>query len=372
MPRPGLNVASRFAHIDGLRAFAVLLVVVAHAGAGSVVPGGSGVTIFFTISGFIITHLLLKERDRAEGFNVRGFYWRRIVKIFPPFALIVIIPTLIWSIWFPIAWNKFLAQIFFVFNWVKINSDTGVFPGSAVVWSLSIEEQFYIVFALVWLLLARQTWWRAGTIAIATGLVVWSMTARFWFATIPGSEERIYYGTDTRMDGLAVGILAAVFLQAWSQRERPTRATRALGSDWAIVGAILLYLASLVIRDEWFRETLRYSFQSIAAAVLLLAPFMPGNGPIRRMIVRLSMWRPVELIGLASYSIYLVHLSVTVFLARVLPPLPLPIELVVFSAAGVGLGIAVYLWVEVPILAWRKRRDRRLTSVERQGLDTGI
>ncbi|MGW9345945.1 acyltransferase family protein, partial [Streptomyces albidoflavus] len=106
-----LNSANRFAHIDAMRAFAVMVVVIAHAGLGHIVPGGSGVTIFFSISGFIITYLLLRERQKTDGFSVSSFYRRRFFKIFPPFAVAVIVPSLIWSIQHPIDWTAFLAQI---------------------------------------------------------------------------------------------------------------------------------------------------------------------------------------------------------------------------------------------------------------------
>src|SRR3954469_19419128 len=92
-PEPPLNSANRFAHIDAMRAVAVGLVVVAHAGLDRVVPGGSGVTIFFSISGFIITYLVLRERDSAGGFAVGHFYLRRALKLGPPLVVIVFIPT---------------------------------------------------------------------------------------------------------------------------------------------------------------------------------------------------------------------------------------------------------------------------------------
>ncbi|WP_181365120.1 acyltransferase family protein [Arthrobacter sp. HMWF013] len=88
-----------------MRAFAVMLVVVAHAGLGLIIPGGSGVTIFFTISGFIITYLMLRERDKTGGFSLGGFYFRRAVKIAPPLILAVVIPTLIYAIFEDINWG---------------------------------------------------------------------------------------------------------------------------------------------------------------------------------------------------------------------------------------------------------------------------
>ena len=147
------NSDNRYAHIDAMRALAVMIVVVAHAGLGRTVPGGSGVTIFFTISGFIISYLLLRENDATGGFGIRAFYVRRLLKIGPPLLIAVLIPTLILALFKTINWSPFVGIVFFYFNWFKVAGGDAPLPGSGVVWSLSIEEQFYLGFALIWLLI---------------------------------------------------------------------------------------------------------------------------------------------------------------------------------------------------------------------------
>ena len=161
---------SRFQHIDAMRAFAVALVVFSHAGL-TFVPGGSGVTVFFCISGFWITYTMLRERERTGGFDWGGFYFRRAVKLAPPLVLIIVIPTLIYSLFHRIDWLDFLGQVFFFFNWRYTDSEVLVMPGSVVTWSLSIEEQFYLVIALVWLAAVR--WRRADAVLawVAGGVV---------------------------------------------------------------------------------------------------------------------------------------------------------------------------------------------------------
>lgn len=111
----GMNSALRYAHIDALRALAVLIVVLGHAGVSNM-PGDAGVTIFFVISGFIITHILLRERESAGGFNVRKFYLRRALKLAPPFVLLIVAPTLAYSLWNAISWTAFLSQILFTYK----------------------------------------------------------------------------------------------------------------------------------------------------------------------------------------------------------------------------------------------------------------
>ena len=113
------NVANRFDHIDGLRAFAVLLVVFMHSGF-SFFPGGGGVTVFLGISGFIITYVLLREREVSGQFDLRSFYVRRAFKLIPPFIVAIVIPTLVYWIFNPINIWVFLSQIFFSYNWVRV------------------------------------------------------------------------------------------------------------------------------------------------------------------------------------------------------------------------------------------------------------
>lgn len=361
-----VNGAHRFAHIDAMRAYAVLVVVVAHAGAGAVVPGGSGVTIFFTISGFIITFLLLREREKTGGFSVVGFYRRRAFKIAPPFLVAIVIPSFLFAAaGGALNWNAFLSQVFFVFNWLKIDGVPDVLPGSGVVWSLSIEEQFYIVFAIVWLLLVRRRYWAQATVAIAVFAILASTSLRIFFASTEGQESRIYYGSDTRLDGIAWGMLLAVGYFLWVKRgERPTWYSKMLASDLLLIAAVLLYVASLLLRDEWFRDTFRFTLQSIAAAVVIVYGLLPGSGPLRRTFYAVSLWRPIALAGLASYSIYLVHLVAASAIRGILVTLPSHVSFGVILGLGIALGIAMYYAIELPVQRVRVKLEAK--SRERQ------
>lgn len=362
---PPLNGANRFAHIDAMRAFAVLLVVVAHAGLGGIVPGGSGVTIFFSISGFIITFLLLRERDKSGGFSARQFYFRRSVKIAPPFLLIIVLPSLVGVTLGRIDVLALLSQVFFVFNWVYVNGSPEVLDGSDVVWSLAIEEQFYILFAVVWLVVARTSAWRYALILIAAAAVLYSTILRVVLAADPSLSDRIYYGSDTRMDGIAWGVLAAVAFH-WMQSKEllSSQLGRQLAHDRIFVCAIAIYVFSLVYRDETFRDTFRYSLQSLAACAVILYGLLPGEGLIRRMFYHISQLRIVALIGLASYSIYLVHLVVMNPLRSSLN-FPAPANVLILSIIGVGAGIVVYRFIEMPVHGWsQKRRSRSVLAPE--------
>lgn len=361
---PPLNGANRFAHIDAMRAFAVMLVVVAHAGLGHIVPGGSGVTIFFSISGFIITYLLLRERDKSGSFSAKGFYFRRAVKIAPPFFLVIVLPSIVSSFWERLDMSAFIGQLLFVYNWIYIDGKAVVLNGSDVVWSLSIEEQFYIVFALIWLAAVRVPRWRAILTAVAAIAIVYSTVSRIVMASDSALGDRIYYGSDTRLDGIAWGVLAAIGFHWWqSKGSAITKTVRFLASDGVFVGAVCVYVFSLVYRDEWFRDTFRYSLQSLAACCIIIYGLLPGVGPVRKVLYSVSQWKLVSLIGLASYSIYLVHL-VLMNAVRDSLDFGLPLSVIVLSLIGLLPGMVIYRFVEVPAQSWghRARLKRNLVA----------
>jgi peptidoglycan/LPS O-acetylase OafA/YrhL len=340
-------------------------VVVAHAGLGAVVPGGSGVTIFFSISGFIITYLLLRENDATGGFGIRAFYVRRLLKIGPPLLICVLIPTIILAFFKTINWAPFVGIVFFNFNWFAGHVDAPL-PGSGVVWSLSIEEQFYLGFALLWLFIVRSTA-RTRWLALLAGVAVVSSTAiRIVLASISTTyTDRIYYGSDTRLDGIAWGILAAVaFHHSLRQPGRIRSLVQLCTRDGALIAAILLYLASLVIRDEWFRDTFRFTFQAIAACVVILYGFGNNRSRVRIAFNTVARMRIVQFIGLASYSIYLVHLTAMYYSTHVISKLPGAVSIALLIVVGTTAGMLVYLAVERPVQRIRRRRQSLVQAAE--------
>lgn len=365
LPEPVRNFGNRFAHIDVLRAVAVLLVMFDHAGIADGPTGGSGVTIFFALSGFIIAYLMLRERDKTGSFSPANFYLRRVVKIAPPLVVIILIPTVIYSIWNPIDWAAVLSQVLFYFNWIYAHGDAVVYPGSGVAWSLSIEEQFYLVFAIVWFVLVRMRASERALIPIAVAAIAIPTILRFLFAVNDGNTVRIYFGTDTRLDGIAWGLLVAAVYHGWVRGgSRVTALSRALASDWTLVFAVLVFVAALVPQDRWFQNTYQYTLTSMATCAVVVFGMLPGRGPVRRAFEWIAVWRPAATIGLASYSIYLIHQTLIWWLLALLtrwlpgfPLLPLALLSIVFAALA---GIVVYFAIERPArrwyLAWNTRR----------------
>jgi len=360
---------NRYAHIDAMRAIAVMLVVVAHAGLGGIVPGGSGVTIFFSISGFIITYLLLRENDATGGFGVRAFYVRRLMKIGPPLLVCVLIPTIILGFFESVDWSTVVSIVFFYFNWLSVSGVDAPLPGSGVVWSLSIEEQFYLGFALLWLCLVRSRS-KIRLLALLAGTaVVYSNVARITLASSPDiHENRIYFGSDTRLDGIALGILTAIaFHHALSEPGWVRRVVVLCSRNAALFAALSLYLFSLAVRDEWFRSTFRFTFQAVAACIVILYGFGDNPSAVRTVFNAVTRLRQVQFLGLASYSIYLIHLTAMYYSGHLFSTLPHPVAVVLLIAVGTGAGMLVYLSVERPVQRYRQRAQRSTQKPAVQG-----
>lgn len=366
---------NRYAHIDAMRAFAVLLVVFSHAGL-KFVPGGSGVTIFFAISGFIITYLLLRERDKTGRFDVAGFYIRRLLKIAPPLILVIVIPTLVyWAMGGTIDSLDFMGQVFFFFNLRYLDSQITVLPGSHVMWSLSIEEQFYLIFAIIWLFMVRWRNYRNALTLLGLAVILYSSLSRWVLFDAGATSDRIYFGTDTRIEAITIGMLTALWYHRYSDDEMvrgrhlegrhymPSGGLTSdgytiplLGRNWVLFTAVGVYLMTLVIRDATFRETIRYSLQAWSASAIMLWGLVASRQPLGATIHRWLAWRPLQLIGLSSYSIYLVHDILYKAIEGHLEALPVAAQVGILVPPGVIAGVLIYLIVEVPVQRFKERR----------------
>src|SRR4029077_12459985 len=140
--------------LDGLRAISILIVLVSHAGYGTVVPGGLGVTIFFFLSGYLITTLLLDENKRSGRINIGKFYLRRVFRLFPPLLVTLVIAYSLVALGLldgGISWAGVLAQLLYFANYYGLFFDPGntTAAGTGILWSLAVEEHFYMVYPAV-------------------------------------------------------------------------------------------------------------------------------------------------------------------------------------------------------------------------------
>jgi peptidoglycan/LPS O-acetylase OafA/YrhL len=307
--------------LDGLRAISISIVLVSHAGYGNVVPGGLGVTIFFFLSGYLITTLLMDERDRSGRIDIGKFYLRRVFRLFPPLLV-----TLVIAYWLVIlgrldggiSWAGVLAQLLYFANYYGLFFDPGntVAAGTGILWSLAVEEHFYMIYpamlaSLLAFGLSRQR------IVVVLAIVCLAVLAwRMYLASLPNfATERTYYSSDTRVDSIVFGCLLALAANPKAETSETPNPFLQLTSAMLLAIAAIVMAMTIVWRDAYFRETFRYSFQGIALmpvfyfAIKCAAhfPFTLLNHP----------W--LARIGVYSYAMYLIHYIVINFIEKNAP-----------------------------------------------------
>lgn len=337
--------------LDGVRALAVLLVFFAHSGLERFVPGGLGVTIFFVLSGFLITTLLRVEHARSGRLGLRAFYLRRLLRLMPPLVIVVALAGALAAsglIDGGFSLGGLLAALFYGGNYHVIANDFHGMPaGLGLVWSLAIEEHFYLVYPLLAVLLLRLP----GTVrcvGVLAGLCAAVLAWRYWLVWHGASVDHLTMATDTRIDAILFGCLLAFARNPWLDRPAPRRA----GADAALaLLALALLAATLLWRDEVFRLTARFTLQSLAIAALLwLAVARADRWPFRWLGLR-----PVVYLGSISYTVYLTHHLILLGLAKHQPQWGWPALTLAGAALTLALAEPMRRWVEQPCARWRQR-----------------
>jgi peptidoglycan/LPS O-acetylase OafA/YrhL len=383
LPARGKNAPTLPSHlggIDGLRAIAVLLVVAFHLLPGAFPGGGLGVDVFFVLSGFLITGLLLGEHARTGQLRLRSFWARRARRILPALVLVVLVCTsaaaiLGGDVLVGIG-RQLMGAATFSSNWISIANGTSYFTGTTPelfrnLWSLSVEEQFYLVWPFVILLvvLVRGKWVRFG---ILMALAAASAVAMILVYSPRIDPTRVYYGTDTHSFGLALGAAVAVAVVGvprhplewprWSRRLLPLAGALAIAALIAI--AVLLPAESPVT----FRGGL--ALTSVLTAVAILGAIVPG-GPLGRALDVL----PLRWVGVRSYGIYLWHWPVLILVIAAAPqwqdaPWSGWLVGVVTAAITVTAAVLSYRLLELPIrrLGFREWIGRMCRAGSHRGL----
>lgn len=356
--------------LDGIRAVSVLLVLFPHAGYGHIVPGGLGVTIFFFLSGYLITTLMLGEHNRTGEISILNFYIRRAFRLLPPlFITLAIAYALTWSgnLRGGISLNGFLAQVFYFANYYALFFDPGntIPAGTGVLWSLAVEEHFYIFYpALMVLLLGLPLERRSIAILFAVTCVA-VLAWRFHLIQAPGFlMERNYSGSDTRIDSILYGCILALAFNPM-QGQQPSSPASGHGPmtalDWALLAAALaLLLVTLIFRSQMFRETIRYSLQGLALMPIFYFAIRNSN---RFPFTLLNLpW--LARIGVYSYAIYLIHHVVILWIMDVAPWVwrNKPLLLVSSLVLSIAYAAAIDRWVDPYFRALRRHYRSRASA----------
>jgi peptidoglycan/LPS O-acetylase OafA/YrhL len=316
------------ASLDGLRAIAVVLVMGFHFHVPGFAGGFIGVDIFFVLSGFLITRLLLDEHVATGTIRLRRFYGRRALRLLPALALLLAVTAPFVSRAWTIATASYLA------NWFLALNKLGTAPLSHT-WSLAIEEQFYVVWPLLLLGLLRAGLSRDAIVRVVIALAALSCLAKILGCIDPdaGTWIRLYHGTDTRADALLIGCAAA--LLSTGEPWLPHVAAR--GVLVIAAGAIAYVTVTSNLRDLALYRHGELTLVALASAIVV-------TQLVARPLRALEL-RPLVALGTISYGLYLWHHPIAY----------LDVPVVAKVALSLAAAAASYLLVERRALALKRR-----------------
>jgi peptidoglycan/LPS O-acetylase OafA/YrhL len=331
--------------LDGLRALAVLAVFASHVGWGPLLGGWIGVGVFFVLSGYLITSILLKEWQRTQSIKLRRFYLRRLLRLYPALLVMLAFCTLFIPV-FSYGGYVFTALATGLYFQDFVTGLEGSSHGFLHTWSLAVEEQFYLLWPLV-LILALRRRWSVLNVALTGVLISWSLL--IFTTQARGHEAPASYAMPyTRAGELLLGCAFAAWL-ATSPRVLNWAFVRLALAPGCLLGlGVLLLISGPAGMSSWM------PLQIIGTAVLSAGLITGLRADTGQPTARLLQLRPLVGLGVVSYGFYLFHLPLLILSVKYLPGPwagQVAFALVITLAAALGS----YRWLERPLLSLKSR-----------------
>ena len=356
------NKSKYLPSIDSLRALAVLAVIIYHVDVNYLPGGFLGVDLFFVLSGYLISSLIIKEYRKTGSLNLYNFYIRRARRLLPAVYFMITVGLVVMVLFNEVLLRKSHLDAIFGYiyssNWWYIFHKLDYFDSFGAqspfkhLWSLAIEEQFYMIFPLLFLLVNRKKKSKDGTyklnknfLYVVLGLILVSLIAHILLFDI-NNISRIYFGTDTRAFSLLVGVVGAILYPMERLHAKVTPQQNMLYSVVSLV-SIATLITVMIYTSEY--NTLLYRGGFLLVAILGLIVII-SSGKQHTLMSRLLSFKPVVFIGKISYSLYLWHFPVLVLTTPVSEiGNPNIIFVVLRIILTFVLATASYVFVETPI-----------------------
>ena len=356
------NKSKYLPSIDSLRALAVLAVIIYHVDVNYLPGGFLGVDLFFVLSGYLISSLIIKEYRKTGSLNLYNFYIRRARRLLPAVYFMITVGLVVMVLFNEVLLRKSHLDAIFGYiyssNWWYIFHKLDYFDSFGAqspfkhLWSLAIEEQFYMIFPLLFLLINRKKKSKDGTyklnknfLYVVLGLILVSLIAHILLFDI-NNISRIYFGTDTRAFSLLVGVVGAILYPMEKLHAKVTSQQNIMYSVVSLV-SIATLITVMIYTSEYNTWLYRGGFLLVAILGLIV---IISSGKQHTLMSRLLSFKPVVFIGKISYSLYLWHFPILVLTTPVSeignPNIIFVILRVILTFV---LASASYVFVETPI-----------------------